>query len=164
MYGSYYSSDPDLMEDMKDLHTEGLKKNVYILLSDGQIRAATTKTDIEKHLASDEAIVKFDGNADDTKLFYGLLMDPASLPYDIAPTYLANRKLYVLAESGRDVEIEEYDEIEEVTEAISDLMGINDDLEITDFAVLLGSELSLVLAPGKSGESIPVYQVLGEHS
>jgi len=163
MYGNYYLSDPDLMEDMKDLHVEGLKKNVYLLMTNTDMRGSTTKTDIEKHLASNSAIVIYDGApSEDAHLYHGLLLDPASLPYEIADHIMKDRCFYLIIESGREIECEDYDSLEEVTETISHLMAMNEDLEITDFAVLLGSEIELILTPAKSGDMVPVYAVLGE--
>lgn len=152
----------DLIEDMRELHIYGSKKNLYLLYSDGQIRASTAKIDIIKHLEDDDAIVKYDEESDDTILLFGLLMDPTSLPYEIPPNLLTGRKLYLLVESGTEMEYEQYDEIEEVTDAIAELMQTNQDLEIEDFAVLLAQEIPIVLTPGKTGEPVPIYQALGE--
>ena len=161
MYG--YSDEPDIMEDMKDLHVKGLKKNVYMLVVEGEIRAATTKVDMEKYLASDDSIAKIDSMIDDVKLLYGLLLDPSCLPYDIEKSILANRKLYLIVEADKGkVDIEEYDTIEAVTEAIAELVNINELLEITDFVVFLAAEIGLVLAPAKCGETVTAYSVLGE--
>lgn len=154
------STDPDLMESIEDLNKEGKGKNVYILMAEGQLRASTTKYDITKHLESDDSIAK-PGEDAEIRCLYGLILDVNALPYEIPEHILKTKELYLLVEVDHGFDVEALDDIEEITESISSLLRMNEDLTIESFAVVIGEEIPLAYALAKTGDSIPVFQVMG---
>lgn len=147
-----------LIQDIANLNEE-IGSSVYILIVDDVMVASTRKSDINEFLADEKQIVtelmspnnkKSSRAPSDMYILYGLLLNPLELPSELPPDLLEDYDVWMLKKDYSTnlagyVELERCDDIEEVTHMIERHMEEEPHLEIEDFAVLMGSEVDLVL-------------------
>jgi len=144
----------EFIQDIEDLNKE-VGKNVYILIVDDIMLASTRKSDInealaeEKHLVS-ELMSKDRKTISEINLIYGLLLDPLELPLELPQNLAEEYDIWVLKKDhsinlAGSIEYEVCDNIEEATCVIETCMEKQSTLEIEDFAVLMATEVDLIL-------------------
>ena len=143
----------DLIKTVKELN-EKTKRCIYVLIAGSQMFAATNKTDIDDYLKSDESLITPYTDIDDVSMLYGFQMDVEELPFELSSEAKNGRHLWVLITDGEDIDCERFDSLDEITRAISDRLHKRPDMDITDFAILLGKEMELVMTVSKSGSYI----------
>jgi len=141
--------EPDMITGLKDLNDK-TDRCMYIMLVGQYMIANTVKSDVDKYLASESSVVSAE-DMDDITLIYGVLLDPESLPYEIPEKAMKDQHLWLLIEEDFEIRHEVYADITHVILAIEDHIKKNEDLDIDNFAVLLGQELELALAVAAAG-------------
>jgi len=148
----------DLMKSVKEMN-EKTKRCVYILFESGKMSATTNKTDIDNYLKSDECLISPYTDMDDVSMIYGFQMDVEELPYELSEKALKDRYLWLVIGNSMESLCERYNDVREVTEAIADFLKRNPDMDISDFAVLLGIEVELVMSVSSAGTYIQEFVV-----
>lgn len=147
-----------LIQDIEDLNGE-IGKSVYVLIVDDVMVASTRKSDINDFLGEDRQLVlelmskdekNKNKNLSDMHIIYGLLLNPLELPMELPSDLLENYDVWMLKKDYSinltgSIEWEVCDDIEEVTQTIEKCMEAEPLLEIEDFAILMGTEVDLVL-------------------
>lgn len=156
---SAYNSEPitsiDKLNEKKD-------RCIYIAIVGDYMMCDTVKADMDKYLASDESMVSPLLDVNDTTLLYGLVLDIEKLPYQIPEKVMKDKCLWLLCDKSGEVSYELHTTMAEVTEAIEYYLQKDNDVDITDFAVILGEELELSLSVSKSGSYINVKDAYGD--
>jgi len=144
----------NLMKSIKELNEKSKRKCIYVLIAGDQMIASTAKHEIDDYLKSDESIITPYVDIDEVSMLYGFQLDTEILPYEISGEAKKDRYLWLLINDDGDVYCERLDTLREVTEYIASYMYKNPEMDITDFTVLLGAELDLVMSVGSSGPYI----------
>jgi len=145
----------DLVKTVKELNEKGTKKCVYVLIAGIQMFASTNKTTIDDYLKSDESLITPYTDIDDVSMIYGFQMDIEELPFELSSKAKEDDKgLWLLVGSDEETVCERFDTLGEVTEAIGGFLHTNPEMDISDFSVLLGIEVDLVMIVGASGPYI----------
>ena len=145
----------DLIKTVKELNDKSTKKCVYVLVAGDQMFASTSKTAIDDYLKSNESLITPYTDIDDVSMLYGFQMDIEELPFELSGKAKEdNRRLWMLVGTDEEVACERFDDLEEVTESIANFMRLSPDTDISDFAVILGVEVDLVMTIGSSGSYI----------
>ena len=150
----------DLLTTIKQIN-EKQKTSLYILCIQDTIIATSYKADMDKFLISDEhAVSVYDDNITDVVLMHGLVLDNSVLPFDISPELMKGRQLWLFVDGfDGSVIMDPYPSIVTIVKAIEGYLKNDEDLEISDFAVLLGEEITLGLSVPKAGTHIQVSKL-----
>ena len=135
-------------------------KSVYILLQCGDMSATTKITDLNRFLEESNVLSAYTDEPQDVTLIYGLVLNPAELPFGLPADVPKDHKLYVImSDSGSTVELEEVDSFEAAVDYIEDGLlpgGYTPGLDIEDFAVIYGKELKFKIQVVSSPTKITV--------
>ena len=142
-----------MIYDIKDINDE-ISKNVYLLIVDDILVGSTRKSDINDYLADDSPIVSLDDYDENNTLFlYGLVLNIKELPYNLPKGLKANdiwlfQKIHRAGLAGM-VTYEIVASMEEAANTIEQTIT-TESVEIDDFAIVIGLEMSLVIqvSPG----------------
>ena len=146
------NEEPDLITTVDDINAN-IGKNAYILVIDEILIGSTRKSDLNKYLGDDKALIDIDDyHPEGTVLLYGLILDPIELPYEL-PKELEGNDIWLIESQYSGalmglVECERYSDIESATEAIELKMKGDANLDIENFAVIAGQEMHLVFQIG----------------
>lgn len=143
----------EIIEDVKGLLKEA-GKTVYIFRAENIMAASPRKDDINKYLREENAwVVIKDMLDDDYSLIYGLVIDPKAIPFELSQDFL---KCWVWVMQDKDisnkynrffppVEIEKFTTIADAVEYIEDCFEREDAENISEFAIIVGHELDLMI-------------------
>jgi len=145
----------DLVENIYNLNKELVGKNAYIIISDNSIIAATSKYDLNNYLEEDECVLTPDlgDELTEAKIIYGYVFDIEELPYEL-PKEIEDKSMFLLIDSTQQsIAVYECSSIEEATGWVE--FHIEDEgLDIEDFALIVGEELSFNLTVTETGSHI----------
>lgn len=163
-----YQTVPDYETSLKKLN-EAKNKSVYLICKGGSLAFATTKHDIEKHLASKECeLVPGEYEGVELISLYGFVLDPTSLPFKLEHKGKVSSKLYEFyVFHGKENQIDfanfPFDEIDEVTEHIEALVRVGTIADIgTEVAVLVAKSMDLSVVFRESGEYLMERDIYGD--
>ena len=143
----------DLIKTVKELNEKN-KRCVYALVAGNRMFASTNKAAIDDYLKSDASLITPYIDMDDMSMIYGFQMDIEELPFELSSKAKEGRYLWMLVGNDEETVCERFDDLEEVTEAIAIYLHKNPDMDISDFSVLLGIEVELVMIVSASGPYI----------
>lgn len=142
----------DPITDVDDVN-KNIGKNIYLLIIDEVLIASTRKADLNRYLGDDKALIDIDNyDPEETLLLYGLVLNPVELPYEL-PKELQENDLWLIKNQSRGslmglVVCEKCEDMADVTELIELEIKNDADLNIEDFAVVVGQRMDLVLQIG----------------
>lgn len=150
----------DTVTSIKQLNDK-CRTSLYLAYTSFEIVAIPHKIDMDKFLQSDNNIVAgCDNNLDSMILIHGLVLDIAELPFEISDHIIKDRYLWLLLnEDANCILMDPYDDIPSVIEAIENYLDSRNELNISDFAVILGEEIPVGLTVSKAGTYIQVSNV-----
>lgn len=142
-----------MIYNIKDINAE-VSKNVYLLVVDDILIGSTRKSDINEYLADEKSVLSPDDyDENNTLLLYGLVLNVQELPYEL-PKELEDNEIWVFQKDQRAGELgmvtyERVSNMEEATDTIERTI-IAEDVEIDDFAIVIGQEMGLIIqvSPG----------------
>lgn len=163
-----YQGTPDYETSIKKLNM-AKGKSVYLIYKGERIVFATTKHDIEKHLASKECeLIPGEYEGAELTSLYGFILDPTNLPFKLEHKGKLSSIFYELfVFHGEENQIEfvnfSFDEIDKVTKHIEALirMGAVGDIE-TEVAVLVARSMDLAVVFRESGEYLMERDIYGD--
>lgn len=145
--------EPLMVYSIKDINAE-VSKNVYLLVVDDILIGSTRKSDINEYLADGQSVLSpddYDENC--TLLLYGLVLNTQELPHEL-PKELEDNDIWVFQKmQGAGmlgmVAWERVSNMKEATNTIEQTI-ITEDMEIDDFAIVIGQEMDLIIqiSPG----------------
>jgi len=142
-----------MIYDIKDINDE-ISKNVYLLIVDDILVGSTKKSDINDHLADDRSILALEDYDENHTLFlYGLVLDIRELPYNL-PEGLKDNYIWLFQKiHGAGLPgMAKYEIVANMEEAANTIEQTitTESVEIDDFAILIGLEMSLIIqvSPG----------------
>ena len=143
-----------IITDIYELNKEAMGKCVYIIICRDTLLAASSKADLNWYLSSDDCplIPILGDELLEMKIIHGYVLNPLELPYEL-PEKVKEKSIYMLMDANSEFEIYNYDTIEETTEWVE--FNIEDQsIEIEDFALIVGEELTMSLHISSTGEQI----------
>jgi hypothetical protein len=144
----------DLISTVKELNEESKMKCIYVLIAGCEMFASTNKKALDDYLESDESLITPYTDIDNISMIYGFQMDIEKLPFELSSKAKEDRYLWVLIGNGGETVCEMFDDLEEVVGFISGCLHMDPDKDISDFSVVLGVEVDLVMTVGGSGPYI----------
>jgi len=145
----------DLINTVKELNEKSTKKCIYVLIAGNQMFASTNKTALDDYLKSDESLITPHTDIDDVSIIYGFQMDIEELPFELSSKAKEDgRGLWLLVGDSEETVCDRFDDLGEVREAITSSLHSNPYMDISDFSVVLGVEVELVMTVGLSGPYI----------
>ena len=137
------------------------KSSLYILYIQDTIAATTHKMDMDKFLQGDDNIVSiYDEDIEQVILIHGLVLSNTELPFGISRDIMKGRQLWLfVSEFDGSMIMDPYPTINIVTQAIEGYLEDREELEISDFAIVLGEEITLGLMVSKAGPQLQAAKV-----
>jgi len=146
----------NITESISEANKKWKNDHVYMLLTPGEMVISSTKYGIEEHLKSPEAIAtpndNFDG--DEVTLLFGMLLDPADLPFTIDESVLEDNQIWLVIDDDVQNLPQRFDDLEDVTEEIEFTLNTQKNIDIYDVCVLIGQSIELALTPLTTGKRI----------
>lgn len=142
---------PPMIYDVEDLNDD-VGKNVYLLVIDDILLGSTRKSDINDYLAGDKALLSPDNYEEgNTLLLYGLVLDIRELPYEL-PKELKDNEIWIFQRNQETVLMgmvtyRTVPNMKEATKIIEQSIAA-EDIEVDDFAIVIGSEIELIIQIG----------------
>lgn len=144
------------------------KKNecVYVMHNDYMIIGTTQKYDMDRILDNQEEslITISDDDLDETLMIHGIVLDPAELPFEIPKDIMKDNDiwLFIGGTPNQPITVDNIDNLEDLTLTIEDYIqsGYIDD--ITDVAVVLGTNVGIGLKVQQAGEKLTVRKVYND--
>lgn len=151
----------DILISVKEINNKQ-GSSLYIVYADGILAAASLKSDMDKFLESEDPLVTVhDDEAEEAILVHGLVLNPLELPFKVPEELMETRSIWLIQKMSEYViDMDVYEHIEEVTEAVEKALK-EDDVEIDDFAVVLAESMDFCLKVAKAGESLQISKVYG---
>lgn len=137
------------------------KSSLYILYIQDTIVATTHKMDMDKFLQGDANVVSiYDEDIEQVILIHGLVLSNTELPFGIYRDIMKGRQLWLFVnEFDGSTVMDPYPTIHTVTQAIEGYLEDQEELEISDFAIVLGEEITLGLMVSKAGDQLQTAKV-----
>ena len=150
----------DLLTSIKQLNYKS-KTSLYLAYAQFEIAATSYKSNMDKFLQSERNIVlSCDDSLDNMILIHGLILDQANLPFEISEFLMDNRQLWLLInETAESIVMDPYSSIPHVVKAIENYLDSRSELDISDFAIILGEEIPIGLIVSKAGTHIQASRI-----
>jgi len=146
-------------KSISDINKSGVKNNLYILITQDTVFAATSRMDMESHLLSNSKFERemITGILEGTcKLIYGLVLNPRELPFEIPPDVLKSRVIWLIKEvTDSYISLENFDSLQDVIQVVEDYVEISGDINIDSrINIILGQDIGFGITPSKTGDYI----------
>jgi len=158
-----YNYTVDIIDSLREINEKRARSNLYLMIVDGELKAATAKIDIDKCLREFDATSILDGSLQ-IDLLYGFVLNLKELPYKIPHTVISNskcvRSLYLLYDSDSNgVAVLSFSSIEEATIAIEELFEQKEILDLTEAVLIIGEELDFAVSIAEAGNFLHAKDV-----
>ena len=144
-----------LIKTVKELNEKD-KRCVYVLIAGSEMFASTIKSDVDDYLKSDASLITPYTDIGDVSILFGFVMNIKELPYELTAEAKKGKHLWLIIEQGDEIACESFDadDIESVTDTIESFIDMDPTMDISNFAIVLGKEMDLVMTIGASGTHI----------
>jgi hypothetical protein len=146
----------DVILSVKQIN-EKIGEHLYILHMDDMLVATTTKAKMDAFLKGEDSLVTiYDDNLPEVISIYGLVLDPKDLPFEIPDKIMKERYLWLLKDEGEFITyMAPHKDIKNIASEIEYyLSGYEEEdkeVDIDDFAVILGMDIGLSLVFSDTG-------------
>jgi len=137
-------------------------KTFYVFAYENTMLATTRMHDLNETMKEDELILQFGDDAENFKLYYGVVLNPGVLPTELPDTGEFKDCDLILVSFDGYATLKITDgfkrDIAELIEEIEDSIADDHSLSIDDFSVLYGKKLEFVLQIRAAGFNVTLSQ------
>jgi len=144
----------DFIQNPADLQ-KYVGRMVYLLRYSDNLIGTTKIADMNLYLLENNVLEEYTDDPHDITLLYGVVLNSAALPAELPKDLPSDYKLYVIRQDRYSaMEHEAQEDLDDVVDYIEYAMEDEEELKISDIAVVYAKEMGFILQASSGGNEV----------